>query len=87
MWGDQKLVGQHIQIEDIYTLGIHTNHETIKQMKAKGIVHGMDAAIEKGMECRGCTLGKMHMPSFNHRRGITSRGILKLLHMDLCGPM
>lgn len=65
----------------------HTNHETIKQMKSKGIVHGMDGVSDKGMECRECTLGKMHKPPFNHRRGITSRGILELLHMDLCGPM
>lgn len=65
----------------------HSNHETIKFMKAKGIVHGLDGAMEREEKCRECARGKMHRPPFKHKRGITSHGILELLHMDLCGPM
>lgn len=65
----------------------HSNHGTIKLMKAKGIVHGLDGAMEKEEKCRECALGKMHRPPFKHKRGITSHGVLELLHIDLCGPM
>lgn len=62
----------------------HGIHDTIKEMKEEGIVHG---ALEREDKCKECALGKIHRPPFKHRRGITSHRVLELLHIDLCGPM
>lgn len=51
------------------------------------IVTGLpEFSIEQQRVCRGCMLVKLaraSFPSRNHR----SKGILDLLHIDLCGPM
>ncbi|MCO5559891.1 hypothetical protein L7F22_013495 [Adiantum nelumboides] len=65
----------------------HRSHATIKLMKEKNMVHGLEGAMEGKEECRECALGKMHRLPFKHKRGITAHKILELLHVDLCGPM
>lgn len=65
----------------------HRSPATIKLMKEKGVVHGLEGAMEGQEECRECVLGKMHRPPFKHKQGIRAHRILKLLHIDLCGPM
>jgi hypothetical protein len=63
----------------------HLHHKALPILRE--IVTGLpDFSIEQQGVCRGCTLGKhakVAFPSSEHR----SKGILDLVHSDVCGPM
>ncbi|MCO5579689.1 hypothetical protein L7F22_033547 [Adiantum nelumboides] len=57
----------------------HRSHATIKLMKEKNMVHGLEGAMEGKEECRECALDKMRRLPFKHKRGIIAHRILELL--------
>ncbi|MCO5578863.1 hypothetical protein L7F22_032710 [Adiantum nelumboides] len=65
----------------------HGNYAMIRNMYDKGFVVGLEELDGDEEACEGCAIGKMHRPPFPGKRGIVSRRIFELVHMDLCGPM
>jgi hypothetical protein len=63
----------------------HLHHRALPILRE--IVTGLPKfSIEQHCVCRGCTHGKyanVAFPSSEHR----SKGILNLVHLDVCGPM
>ena len=45
-----------------------------------------DFSTEQSGVCRGCALGKYNKIAFSSSDNI-SKGVLELIHLDLCGPM
>jgi hypothetical protein len=37
--------------------------------------------------CEGCALGKMHIDEFPSNSNRRKKGVLELIHTDVCGPM
>jgi hypothetical protein len=50
-------------------------------------VIGIGGAITSLLICEGCILGKHHVSNFPSKSNSHSIELLKLVHMDLCGPM
>ena len=68
----------------------HVNMSTIGYMHTNSLVMGADLSTCKPMTdhvCEPCVKGKMARLPFKSEKGIRSRGVLDLVHSDLCGPM
>lgn len=65
----------------------HIGTETLKTMVEKELVFGIPSIkIEKEM-CSPCLLGKQVRKSFPQSTSYRAKGILELVHRDLCGPI
>ncbi|GJY29996.1 retrovirus-related pol polyprotein from transposon TNT 1-94 [Tanacetum coccineum] len=66
----------------------HLNFDTINLLSNKDIVNGLPKLkYVKDQLCSSCELGKAKRSSFKTKTVPSSKVRLKLLHMDLCGPM
>ncbi|GJS33420.1 retrovirus-related pol polyprotein from transposon TNT 1-94 [Tanacetum coccineum] len=66
----------------------HLNFDTINLLLKKDIVISLPKLkYEKDQLCSSCELGKAKRSTFTTKTIPSSKGRLKLLHMDLCGPM
>ncbi|GJV44644.1 retrovirus-related pol polyprotein from transposon TNT 1-94 [Tanacetum coccineum] len=66
----------------------HLNFDYINLLLKKDIVIGLPKMkYVKGQLCSSCELSKAKKSSFKIKAAPSSKGRLKLIHMDLCGPM
>nr|GEV66938.1 hypothetical protein [Tanacetum cinerariifolium] len=66
----------------------HSNFATINLLSKNDIVVGLPKVkFVKDHLCSSCELGKAKRKSFHSKLTPSSKRQLKLLHMDLCGPM
>jgi hypothetical protein len=67
----------------------HVNKQKIKDMKAKGIVHGLERESIKDVSgsCESCLEMKSVRLKFNKHDRLRANGKLELIHSDICGPM
>lgn len=66
----------------------HTSFSLLNKLIEKDLVHGLPMSKFKVQKiCDACARGK-HMKSyFKSKRDVSTSKPLKLLHIDLCGPM
>ena len=63
----------------------HLHHPTLRMLRH--ITTGLpDFSTEQSGVCRGCALGKYTKTAFPSSDS-KSKGVLDLIHLDLCGPM
>ncbi|GJX07936.1 retrovirus-related pol polyprotein from transposon TNT 1-94 [Tanacetum coccineum] len=66
----------------------HLNFDTINLLSKKDIVNGLPKLkYVKDQLSSSCEQGKAKRSTFNTKIVPSSKGLLNLLHMDLCGPM
>ncbi|GJV16405.1 retrovirus-related pol polyprotein from transposon TNT 1-94 [Tanacetum coccineum] len=66
----------------------HLNFDTINLLSKNNIVNGLPKLkFVKDHLCSSCELGKAKRKSFHTKTTPSSKRLLQLLHMDLCGPM
>nr|GEZ05248.1 hypothetical protein [Tanacetum cinerariifolium] len=66
----------------------HLNFDYINLLSKKAIVIGLPKfKYVKDQLCSSCELSKAKRSSFKSKAVPSSKGMLNLLHMDLCGPM
>lgn len=65
----------------------HINSKSIEELKQKGFVRGLDYHKVDSDLCHGCYIGKSTKMSCKSINGRQTKGILELIHSDLCGPM
>ncbi|GJZ27017.1 retrovirus-related pol polyprotein from transposon TNT 1-94 [Tanacetum coccineum] len=66
----------------------HLNFNTINLLSKNNIVTGLlKLKFVKDHLCSSCELGKAKRKSFHTKTTPSSKRLLQLLHMDLCGPM
>ncbi|GJU16177.1 retrovirus-related pol polyprotein from transposon TNT 1-94 [Tanacetum coccineum] len=66
----------------------HLNFDSINLLSKKDIVNGLpNLKYAKDQLCSSCELSKAKRSTFKTKTVPSSKGRLKLLHMDLCGPM
>jgi hypothetical protein len=64
---------------------VHLHHGALKVLKE--IVTGLlDFTVEHHEVCKGCAMGKYTKIAFPNS-DIRTRGILDLIHLDVCGPI
>ncbi|KMQ86904.1 retrovirus-related pol polyprotein from transposon tnt 1-94 [Lasius niger] len=61
--------------------------KSIEELRQKGFVRGLDYHKTDSDLCHGCCIGKSTKVPCKRINGRQSRGILELIHSDLCGPM
>lgn len=66
----------------------HISPEQIRKMAEQKLVKGLSLTPSFQVNfCEPCVIGKMHRKSHKAVGEIKSKGILDLVHSDLCGPM
>ncbi|CAL8157398.1 unnamed protein product [Prunus armeniaca] len=65
----------------------HLNLRSLKQLRDQSMVHDLPYLEEINGVCEGCQLSKQHRDWFPKRQAWRARNPLKLIHIDLCGPM
>ncbi|GJT82195.1 retrovirus-related pol polyprotein from transposon TNT 1-94 [Tanacetum coccineum] len=66
----------------------HLNFDTINLLSKKDIMNGLPKLkYFKDQLCSSCELGKAKRSSFKIKTIASSKGLINLLYMDLCGPM
>ncbi|GKF27879.1 retrovirus-related pol polyprotein from transposon TNT 1-94 [Tanacetum coccineum] len=66
----------------------HLNFDTINQLTSKDLVDGLlKFKYDKDRLCSACEQGKSKKPSFPSKLVPSTESKLKLIHMDLCGPI
>nr|GEU63292.1 hypothetical protein [Tanacetum cinerariifolium] len=66
----------------------HLNFDTINLLSKNGIVIGLSKLkFVKDHFCSSCELGKAKRKSFHTKTTLSSKRLLQILHMDLCGLM
>jgi len=65
----------------------HINHPDLLLLQKKNIVEGLPMLKNKKVACDGCALGKMHRDEFPCNPDKKKRGVLDLVHTDVCEPM
>lgn len=65
----------------------HINSKSIEELKQKGFVRGLDYHKVDSDLCHGCCIGKSTKMPCKSINGRQTKGILELIHSDLCDPM
>lgn len=65
----------------------HVNNKSIEELRQKNFVRGLEYHKIASELCHGCCIGKSTKVSSKRINGRQSKGILELVHSDLCGPM
>ncbi|CAL2258162.1 unnamed protein product [Prunus armeniaca] len=65
----------------------HLHFKGLKQLREKGMVHGLPQLEEQSGVCEGCQLGKQHRVVFPKEQAQRASKALELVHIDLCGPI
>lgn len=65
----------------------HQNVVTLNKMKNEKIVEGLEIINKMNSKCENCIIGKAAKNSFTSHKEITTKDVLELVHMDLCGPI
>ena len=66
----------------------HLGEKNIRKLATSGMVKGMD--IDKSGEmpfCESCVQGKLHRNPFPKAGATRAKGLLDLIHSDVCGPI
>lgn len=66
---------------------ININSKSIEELRQKGFVRGLDYHKVNSDLCHGCCIGKSTKVPCKRINRRQSRGVLELIHSDLCGPM
>lgn len=65
----------------------HLNGSSLKQLSTKNMVLGLKLGSENHLECVVCAKAKISEQPFPKKSLSRSKGILDLVHTDICGPM
>lgn len=65
----------------------HINNKSIEELRQKGLVNGLDKYKLESELCQGCCIGKSTKAPCKRINERQSKGLLELIHSDLCGPM
>lgn len=66
----------------------HASLSLLEKLKSKELVRGLPSIkFQKEKICDSCIKGKHVRSSFKPKKMVSSSKPLKLIHMDLCGPM
>ena len=67
----------------------HVNFQTIKRMKSKDMIDGMqlNPSSSKQPICEGCIMGKHHRLPFPKDGRTRATRVGELIHSDVCGPI
>ncbi|GJZ23157.1 retrovirus-related pol polyprotein from transposon TNT 1-94 [Tanacetum coccineum] len=64
----------------------HLHFSGLKELTRKGMVHGLPNLAYDGRFCESCIFGKQTRSSFPRKATYEAKGLLELIHSDLCGP-
>lgn len=65
----------------------HVNYGAMKLMSSNKMVHGMPEINQPDEVCVGCLMSKQTRQGFPKQVNFSAKGILELVHADLCGPI
>ena len=65
----------------------HLNFISLKLLFQKNMVYKLPTILEKDDVCEDCILGKHHCQPFPKEVAWKAKGVLELVHTDVCGPM
>lgn len=65
----------------------HLHYAGLKRFSQKTMVRGLPEIKHEGSFCEDCILGKQTRNSFQKKAEYQSKGILELVHTDICGPI
>eukprot|EP00111_Clytia_hemisphaerica_P023199 TCONS_00068237-protein len=67
----------------------HLGYDNLKLLNKKEMVNGLDFDLKETVNrnCEGCAMGKQHRQPFPKKSTNTTKGLLELIHSDVCGPM
>ncbi|GJY64422.1 retrovirus-related pol polyprotein from transposon TNT 1-94 [Tanacetum coccineum] len=64
----------------------HLHFSGLKELTRKGMVHGLPNLAYDGRFCESCIFGKQTRSTFPRKETYEAKGLLELIHSDLCGP-
>ena len=65
----------------------HVNYQAMHMLIKEHMVTGMPKIIQPENVCDGCLMSKQARKKFPNKTSYEARGILDLIHGDLCGPI
>jgi hypothetical protein len=65
----------------------HVHEKRLKYAVSKGLIIGVDLADGQLPFCEACVQGKQTRKPFNGTADVQTKGMLQLVHSDVCGPM
>lgn len=67
----------------------HVNVANIRELSEKGLVRGLENVKinNNNNQCKGCNTDKSTKVACKKTDGIRTKGLLELIHADLCGPL
>ncbi|GJY68640.1 retrovirus-related pol polyprotein from transposon TNT 1-94, partial [Tanacetum coccineum] len=81
------LMAHEEQISEVDTIWFgHLHFSGLKELTRKGMVHGLPNLAYDGRFCESCIFGKQTRSSFPRKATYEAKGLLELIHSDLCGP-
>lgn len=65
----------------------HVNFQAMQLMTKKDMARGLPVFSQPKEVCKGCLLSKQTRRSFPAQSDFSAKGVLELIHGDLCGPI
>lgn len=89
-WKYATNIAMKVQVDDSWLwhrrFG-HLNTHALKLLYQKRMVRDLPCIKENEEACEGCLMGKQHRLPFSTGKTWRAKGLLELIHTDVCGPM
>ena len=65
----------------------HLSFGRLKTLQQKNMVTSLPKINIPSQVCEECVVGKQHRTQFPHGKSWRAKGVLELIHSDICGPI